>query len=506
MTTWWVRALAVVAALAMGCGPDSSSSADAGGGDGSAAAPDTDGDGISDADEGRDDDGGPRDTDDDGIPDFEDTDSDGDGVSDADEAGDADPGTPPRDTDADGTPDFEDTDSDGDGIPDSFEGDGLPDTDGDGAPDLIDPDSDNDGILDGTEAAGDPPVDTDGDGIPDFRDLDSDGDSVPDADEGIDDYDGDGVPNATDPVNDGDPSPIELTAISTEFNQPIGIDYHEPTDSVVMSVNYPEGNPLNFERIEFDGTHEAFSDFAGMTEEVKIATARSGNPSGFVAGDLFVGNGVDGQIARITDGGATVINPWVDLPGDNNGLMRGSLYVDRTGLYDGHLIAVTTAGQVWRIDSTGVPTLIASVGVHLEGCIVVPDAPARFGPLAGRIIAGAENESLLHAFTADGTMVTYNVGVAIEDIDIASPRENFFGVNFGTSRLLGAPADQFHSVMGDVILTQESHTGVGLYRLKWTGTDFVSQEIPATATSAAIGQWEHVTFAPAGIVEVPPID
>jgi hypothetical protein len=34
----------------------------------------------------------------------------------------------------------------------------------------------------------------------------------------------------------------------------------------------------------------------------------------------------------------------------------------------------------------------------------------------------------------------------------------------------------------------------------------VVEEFTKGANSAAIGQWEHVTFAPAGIVEIPPTD
>src|SRR5262245_57609007 len=87
---------------------------------------------------------------------------------------------------------------------------------------------------------------------------------------------------------------LKLTQISTPFPSPIGIDYHEPTDSVVMSVNYSSGFPFNFERVKADGSHVQFSSIAGLSEEVKIATARSG--SVFPAGTLFTGNGIDGQI------------------------------------------------------------------------------------------------------------------------------------------------------------------------------------------------------------------
>lgn len=344
--------------------------------------------------------------------------------------------------------------------------------------------------------------------IPDAEpaDKDTDQDGVIDSDEGTGDDDGDGIPNINDPINDGPPPALTFTAISTPFNQPIGIDYHEPTKSVVVSVNYPTGTPSGFERIELDGKHQQFSDLTGLTEEVKIATARSGNPGGFTPGDLFVGNGVDGQIVRITGNGTSVVNPWVDLPGDNNGLMRGSLYVDRVGTFNGDLCVVTTAGEVWRITAAGVPTKIASVGVHLEGAMVVPDKPARFGPIAGKLIAGAEGQGLLHAFAPDGTSTTYDVGALIEDIDYIGAKENFFGVNYGTSKLLGVPADQFKKMVGDVLLTVEAVTDgtSGLYRLKWDGAKLVGEPIPLGAGSATVGQWEHVTFAPTGIVEIPP--
>ncbi len=370
------------------------------------------------------------------------------------------------------------TDSDGDGLSDVFEGKdapgGAPDTDGDGVPDYLDPDSDNDGIGDGFEGTGD--------------------------------IDNDGIPDTKDPINNTVPIPITLKAISTPFSNPIGIDFHEPTKSIILSANYPSGLPSNFERIEQDGTHYAFSAISGLTDEIKIATARSGNMGGFVTGEVFVGNGNDGELVRISPDGSMVVNPWVSLPGDNNGLFRGSLYVDRTGIYGGDLIVAMTSGELWRIKSDGTPTLIASVGVHLEGLVVVPDAPGRFGPLSGKILAGAENEGLLHVFDDKGLVNSLNVGVKVEDIDIVNPNENFFGINYGTSLLLGAAASDFAGMVGDIILAQETPTGTGtaLYRLLWDGAQITAQEIPYSQLSAVPGQWEHVTFATAGIKEIPP--
>src|SRR5262249_48935155 len=155
---------------------------------------------------------------------------------------------------------------------------------------------------------------------------------------------------------------ITFTAISTPFSTPIGIDFHEPTKSVILSANYPSGMPSNLERITQDGTHYAFSSLSGLTDEIKIATVRSGNVGGFTTGDLVVVNGIDGQLVRISADGSSVITPWVVLPGTNHGLFRGSLYFDTTGLYGGDLVVVTTMGEVWRIKSDGTPTKLAALG------------------------------------------------------------------------------------------------------------------------------------------------
>ncbi len=127
--------------------------------------------------------GVPVDTDEDGIPDYKDSDSDGDGIPDGIEC----PNLPCRDSDSDGSPDYRDTDSDNDGISDAKEcpkaeleqNNACPNTNGNEFPNYIDTDSDDDGIPDRIETD----EDVDGDGIPNYLDPDSDGDGIPDAKE-----------------------------------------------------------------------------------------------------------------------------------------------------------------------------------------------------------------------------------------------------------------------------------------------------------------------------------
>lgn len=297
------------------------------------------------------------------------------------------------------------------------------------------------------------------------------------------------------------PQTLALRALSSEFNSPIGIDYHQPTNKVVMSVNYPSGQPSNFELVAADGTRAPFANISGLTEELKLATARDSlvggvSIGGFQSGELFTGSGVPGVIVRISPDGSTVHNPWVILPGES-GLLRGSLHVDRTGVFGGDLIAVTTTGGVWRINAAGQPTQLTRLGTHLEGLSTIPNNPAKYGPWAGKILVGAEEQGFLYTVDVQGHIAFYQLGINPEDIDIIPANENFFGVGFSEQTLWGAPAAAFAGMVGDILVAQES-PGI-LYRVRWNGSAFEKAQL------AQVSQWEHVTFAPAGISEIPPV-
>jgi len=138
------------------------------------------------------------DSDNDGIPNFQDTgfwiawlDTNGDGVNDA------------SDKDKDGLPNQYDRDSDNDGIPDVVESYGV-DTNGDGIIDNFtetdydgfsqNVDANNSGVNSSGNGLG--AQDLDGDGIANYLDLDSDNDGIPDAIEtGVPDTNNDGKPD-----------------------------------------------------------------------------------------------------------------------------------------------------------------------------------------------------------------------------------------------------------------------------------------------------------------------
>jgi fibro-slime domain-containing protein len=141
------------------------------------------------------------DTDNDGTPDFRDTDSDGDTLDDSVEGG------TDSTLDTDTVPNFRDLDSDGDNINDSVEGSADSALDTDTLPNYLDTDSDGDTLNDSVEGSTDSTLDTDTDR--NFLDLDSDGDTLNDSVEGGTDstLDSDSDPNFLDLDSDGDTIP-----------------------------------------------------------------------------------------------------------------------------------------------------------------------------------------------------------------------------------------------------------------------------------------------------------
>ena len=313
---------------------------------------------------------------------------------------------------------------------------------------------------------------------------------------------------------------ITLKAFVTGFNNPVGIDFHEDVTApngignLILSANYSSGEPNNLELITVPGgVHTGFSNLHGLTDELKVATARTqAGCQQFPVGDVFTGTGRGGEIVRIhQDGtlyGPAMFNPgnplpfspgdsWVQLPAPTSAadLIRGSMYVDRTCVFGGDLIVVTgngisSGGNVWRVKADGTATHLATicepgtggvgqpacVGVHLEGVITVP---ASFGgPWAGTIIAGNENTTddltkngRIWSITTAGLATPYELAYDFagvhhpmkpEDLDLIEAGQAFFGVNYEQKLLLSFPSSELAPFVGQILFTQEHPCGTSL--------------------------------------------
>ncbi len=286
-------------------------------------------------------------------------DLDGDGINDPadnnDTAyGDPSTGDTPKDTDNDGVPDYLDLDSDNDGINDVLEsGNGGLDANNDG---LVDGgDADGDGIKDpvdgspsfgdGTGGAGAPPRDTDGDGIADYLDLDSDNDGLPDVVEtgngGLDanndgmidgtDTDGDGIkdvvdgapnvfgdspignqPNPIDTDGDGVPNVLDTDSDNDGIQDGVeqgGLDANN--DGILDSVG---GNTFTYtEDCDGDGVPNYLD-----TDPCDLFVPEIFTPNGDGINDFLVIKGLD----KYPNAQLKIFNRWGNLVYESNGVYK----------------------------------------------------------------------------------------------------------------------------------------------------------------------------------------
>ena len=150
----------------------------------------------------------------------------------------------------------------------------------------------------------------------------------------------------------------------------------------------------------------------------------------------------------------------------------GGLYLDRTGVYGGDLLVVTTTGGVWRVNAAAEATKVASLDTRLAGVAAVPDDPDRYGPWSGKILAGAKDQSLLYAIDPQGQTSQFAAGCAATGHRLVPAQENFFAVDTVGRKVWGASDGAFAGIIGDILVTQQS-PGV-IKRLRWNGVEFVS--------------------------------
>ena len=205
-------------------------------------------------------------------------------------------------------------------------------------------------------------------------------------------------------IRDGDTLSTNVPVAT--FNLAMGIDYHSGTNSLLVSINHPDGLPRDFARVAANGDTNDWTTLSGVgdsTGEIKLATVKVAT-NGWAVGDMYFGTAQAGKIGKISANASSVVTTnWATLSGENN--LLGGLYIDQTGVFGGDLIVVSgsnhAGGGVWRVTSSTSATKIAQLndlngnGLQLEGVVTVPNDPAKYGPWAGKILTCAEDQRLI---------------------------------------------------------------------------------------------------------------
>jgi RHS repeat-associated protein len=138
--------------------------------------------------------------------------------------------------------------------------------------------------------------------------------------------------------------------------------------------------------------------------------------------------------------------------------------------------------------------MVASLNTPLSGVTTIPDDAAKYGPWAGKILAGAKDQGAVYAIDAQGNSTSYQLGLNPSDIRVIPAHENFYGVDPAGGKIWGAPDDAFAGIIGDILIAQGA-PGL-LARVRWNGTEFEAGQI------AAVSSWEQITFSPAALSEI----
>lgn len=309
-----------------------------------------------------------------------------------------------------------------------------------------------------------------------------------------------------------------------QIYHPVGIDYHPPTDSLIVSTNANTGEPRNFCRLfkTLVGSNGVtvitnWSGVHGVPNEVKLVTVKT-NGNGFTNGDLYYGSGTGiGWVSA--DATSSNLN-WCILTNavqTNAAYTWGSLCLDQTGVFSNQLIAVANPGNatgrksVWRVAANRNPTLVAEIVTgHLGGVVVLTNDATKWGPWAGKIITGDENKTPppIYTVAANGVVTTNDTttliagGIRTEDLDLIPAGQDLYACDYYGNAVVKVSRDYFTNYVGQLLVTQEGSSlsdPARFFAVRWNAatTNFVTRHI--LNYSAPL---EHVTFAP---VNLPPV-
>ena len=218
---------------------------------------------------------------------------------------------------------------------------------------------------------------------------------------------------------------------------------------------------------------------------------------GFGPRDVYAGNEALGTVFRFANDGSS---QGVFASGLSGGVR--SIAFDPYGLYGNNMIVATHNGSIYKIDSGGVATLLASVGADTEGLSFAPQA---FGPYAaGTLFVASEGLAKLLAISPAGVVSTVVSNLSLPEmvsfvpLNIGlsgNPVEGFYAASYPNT-IQKAAASAFVPYIGHAIVTAEGNGQV--YDISWDGLQFNVGDIGPFP-----GQAEDGIFVTADIIRNP---
>lgn len=235
---------------------------------------------------------------------------------------------------------------------------------------------------------------------------------------------------------------------------------------------------------------------SGAAGEVYVSSSLG--LGGFASRDIFAGSQSYGTVWSYSNTATTATAATAFATGLTGGVR--SIAFDPYGNYGGDMIVATMSGYVYRINSSGTATQLASLGVDTEGLDFTPQA---FGSVAaGTLVVLSEGDGRVRAITPGGTMADLGLQfntpemLSFVPLDFAltlDPLAGFYAARY-PNEVVKASASDFSAYAGQAIVTEE--TTHDIYAVSWDGSQFIK-----TFISDFGGQPEDGIFVTAAILD-----
>jgi hypothetical protein len=269
--------------------------------------------------------------------------------------------------------------------------------------------------------------------------------------------------------------------------------FYAATPTMFTTASFPTGMAASPGKLYVSEYCQPQIDTISSTGMVTLFATLPGNPgeckerylviapsnaakAGFTPTDIFVTEG--GVVYKVSPDGLNVTT-FATLAGC--GYDHSGITFDHAGPFGFNMIVTCPSGDIWRVDSTGTPFLIANLGLgaaDYEGPAVVPLDSSTW---AGQVLVADEDHNAVHAIAADGTLSLYVFSLfAAEGVLIVPSTPCGFGntgitmvsalqqqnqINkLSTSDFTGA------GLSGDILIMSEQ--GAGIRREHWNGSSY----------------------------------
>jgi hypothetical protein len=241
----------------------------------------------------------------------------------------------------------------------------------------------------------------------------------------------------------------------------------------------------------------------GFSGEVVVGAGLG--QSGFAAGAIYAGNGGGPQIYRVPPVAAPTL--FGSVP---DGANVRQIFFDPGSTFGGNMLVTTSAGHIYEFNSSGTPSLVATIGFDIEGMDI---ASSNFGPFAGDLLVTSEVTGEVYAVSAGGSVTPLLLSTGgpllVSEVETIStvptnlgasgnPLEGFYVANYPLD-VLFAPASNFAGLQGDAIVTEEFGSNSQVFDIHYTGNGTTDQFslTQFTQTGVQLNQSEDGIFVTA---------